>query len=74
MLDLPADGSAVDAAMQLAGAAAEMPPIAVSMVKEAVNATTTALNRVASFADADQSQLSAASTDAQGARDRFNQK
>ncbi len=68
------DGQAVDAALALARAAAEMPQVAVSMVKEAVNATATALNRAVSFADADQSQLSAATGDAGSARDRFNRK
>ncbi|MCP5178855.1 MAG: enoyl-CoA hydratase/isomerase family protein [Pseudomonadales bacterium] len=66
------DGQVADKALELARAAAAMPAIAVSMIKEAVNATAGALNRTASFADADQSQLSAASEDALGARDRFN--
>jgi enoyl-CoA hydratase len=70
--EIAPDGEAVDVAMNLARAAAEMPAVAVSMVKEAVNATATALNRVASYADADQSQLSATTSDASGARDRFN--
>jgi hypothetical protein len=43
------------------------------MIKEAVNATAAALNRTASFADADQSQLTAMTRDARTARDRFNQ-
>ena len=69
--EVAADGQALEVALGLARAAAEMPPIAVSMVKEAVNATAGALHRVSSFADADQSQLSAASDDARGARERF---
>ena len=68
------DGEAEAVALQLARAAAEMPPVAVSMIKEAVNATANALHRAASYADADQSQLSAATDDARGARDRFNSK
>jgi hypothetical protein len=44
------------------------------MVKEAVNATATALNRASSFADADQSWLTATTEDARTARDRFNKK
>jgi hypothetical protein len=44
------------------------------MVKQAVNATAAALNRTASFADADQSQLTAASRDAKAASERFNRK
>lgn len=66
------DGKVAERALELAQAAAQMPAIAVSMIKEAVNATAGALNRTASYADADQSQLSAASEDARGARDRFN--
>ena len=42
------------------------------MVKEAVNATAAALNRATSFADADQSWLTARTDDARGARNRFN--
>ena len=72
--EVAADGQAVDAAMRLANAAAEIPPVAVSMIKEAVNATAGALNHAASYADADQSQLSAATRDAREASDRFNRK
>lgn len=68
------DGQAADKAIELARTVAEMPPIAVQMIKEAVNATAAALNRTASFADADQSQLTAASRDAKAASDRFNRK
>ena len=68
------DGEALNKARELAEAAADMPVIATRMVKEAVNATCGALNRAASFADADQSWLSAISEDARGARDRFNKK
>lgn len=66
------DGKVLERALELAYAAAQMPPIAVGMIKEAVNATAGALNRTASYADADQSQLSAGSEDAKRARDRFN--
>jgi len=66
------DGQVAGRALDMARAAAEIPAIAVSMIKEAVNATAGALNRTASYADADQSQLSAASEDARGARERFN--
>lgn len=70
--EVAADGLALEKAMELARAAAEMPPVATRMVKEAVNATAAALNRAASFADADQSQLTGSTTDARTARDRFN--
>ncbi|MCZ6657243.1 MAG: enoyl-CoA hydratase/isomerase family protein [Gammaproteobacteria bacterium] len=72
--EIAADGQAAAKAMELARAAAEMPPIATRMIKEAVNVTAGALNRTASHADADQSQLTAASADARNARDRFNKK
>ena len=68
------DGETVDKAIELAQTAAGMPVIATQMVKEAVNATAGALNRAASFADADQSWLTAMSTDARSARDRFTKK
>ena len=66
------DGQVAARALEMARTAAEIPAIAVSMIKEAVNATAGALNRTASYADADQSQLSAASADARDARERFN--
>ena len=65
------DGQAEEVARGLAQGAADMPPVAVSMIKEAVNATATALNRVASFADADQSWLTSISNDAREARKNF---
>ncbi|HEB90341.1 MAG TPA: enoyl-CoA hydratase/isomerase family protein [Deltaproteobacteria bacterium] len=71
--EIAADGQALEKATELARRAAGMPPIAVRMIKEAVNATATTLNRVASYADADQSMLSAATEDARAARDRFNE-
>ena len=70
--EIAPDGKAMEKAMDLAKRAAEMPPIAARMIKEAVNATATASNRIASYADADQSMLSAATLDAKSARDRFN--
>ncbi len=72
--EIAPDGQAAQTATKLATTAAEMPPIATRMIKEAVNATATALNRTASYADADQSQLTAVSKDALSARDRFNKK
>ncbi len=66
------DGKTVAKAMELAEVASSMPQLAVTMVKQAVNATCTALNGAVSFADADQSQLTAASQDAAKAREAFN--
>lgn len=68
------DGKTVERAREMAATVCEMPQVATQMVKEAVNATATALNRATSFADADQSWLTAMTDDARGARDRFNKK
>ncbi len=68
------DGKTVERALEMAAVVCEMPVVAVQMVKEAVNATTTALNRASSFADADQSWLTAMTEDAGSARDRFNKR
>jgi enoyl-CoA hydratase len=64
-------GRAVDAAIALARRAAEMPPGATRIVKEAVNATAGALHHATSFADADQSALTATHHDAHEARAAF---
>jgi enoyl-CoA hydratase len=64
-------GAAENVALRLARSAAEMPPAAVRIVKEAVNATAGALHRATSFADADQSALTASHADARRARDEF---
>ena len=61
----------VDVALGLAKRCAANPPIASVMVKEAVNAIAGALHRVGSYADADQSQLSATNQTAVAARKRF---
>jgi len=72
--EIAEDGQAAETALRLAATVAEIPPVAAGMIKEAVNATAAALNRTASYADADQSQLSAATRDARAASDRFNKK
>ena len=72
--EVAGDGEAVEVAYEMAQSVAQVPPIAASMIKEAVNATATSLNRLASYADADQSQLSAGTQDAQAAREQFNKK
>ena len=64
-------GGAEIVALGLARAAAEMPAPAVRMVKEAVNATAGALHRATSFADADQSALTATHETARRAREEF---
>jgi enoyl-CoA hydratase/carnithine racemase len=69
--EIAEDGQAREKALELANRAAEMPPAAVRMVKEAVNATANALNQVASYADADQSWLTSMLTPAQEARKQF---
>lgn len=72
--EIAPDGATVERAREMAATVCEMPQVATQMVKEAVNATATALNRASSFADADQSWLTATTDDARGARDRFNKK
>ena len=52
-------GGALAAALEWAEIVAESDPLTVRMVKEAIAATSTALDRVASYADSDQSMLSA---------------
>jgi enoyl-CoA hydratase len=64
-------GHALEVARDLARRAAEMPPAATRMVKEAVNATAGALHRATSFADADQSALTATHQAARAARTGF---
>ncbi len=66
-----AQGRSVAVALELAERAAAMPVVATQMIKEGVNAIAGALNRLGSFADADQSQLSASLGDAREARRRF---
>ena len=72
--EVAADGETVTRALEMAATVCEMPQVATQMVKEAVNATSAALNRASSFADADQSWLTAMTDDALGARDRFTKK
>ncbi len=69
--ELCAPGQAVDRAVELARQAIRQPAVTVRMVKEAVNATANALHRATSFADADQSQLSANFAEAKEARTDF---
>lgn len=68
------DGQVLERALELAAIAAEMPPVAVRIVKEAINATAGALHRAVSYADADQSQLTATLEDAVSARKNFSEK
>ncbi|MDZ7669855.1 MAG: enoyl-CoA hydratase-related protein [Gammaproteobacteria bacterium] len=70
--EVAADGKTVEKALEMARTVVERPAVAVAMIKEGVNAIAGALNHTASYADADQSQLSAATDDARNARDRFN--
>jgi len=64
-------GRAVEVACDLARRAATMPPGATRIVKEAVNATAGALYHATSFADADQSAVTASHRAAQAARADF---
>lgn len=66
-----ADGRAYEEARALALRIAEMPDVAAKMCKEAVNATSNALNRLASFMVRDQVALAAESAEAVAARTKF---
>ena len=65
------DGQTVAVAQAMARKVAEMPATTVRLMKEAINATTNALNRAASFADADQSQLAGGFASSKAAQNAF---
>lgn len=69
--ELADDGATVAKALDMAATIAGMPAATVRMVKEAVNATAGALHRASSFADADQSALTANFSAAHKAREDF---
>ena len=69
--EIAPDGGAVETARALASAVNEQPDVTIRMVKEAVNATSNALHKATSFADADQSQLSGTFRAARVAREKF---
>lgn len=72
LVDRLADpGESVQVATEMAARAASMPAATVRMVKAAVNATANALHRATSFADADQSALTATFDAAIDARTSF---
>jgi len=55
--ELVVNGEALEAALNMAQKAAQMPPLPVRMTKQAVNAVTNALNHAASYMDLDQLML-----------------
>lgn len=69
--ELAFDGACLEHAEAIARKTLDMPPATVRMVKEAINATANALHKVSAYADADQSQLSGAFSEAVAARDAF---
>jgi enoyl-CoA hydratase len=69
--EIAADGMAVDKAMELARAALEMPPVIMTMTKQAINATANANLHAASFMDADVSILVRDTEEAEQARADF---
>jgi len=69
--EVASEGGAVAAALELAVEVNKQPDVAIRMIKEAVNATSNALHRATSFADADQSQLSGDFLAARSAREKF---
>lgn len=70
--EIAEDGETVKVATKMARQAVSMPAATVRIVKEAVNATANALHQASSFADADQSQLTASFGDAVKARGAFS--
>jgi len=69
--EIASAGGAVETALGLASEVSKQPDVAVRMIKEAINATSNALHRATSFADADQSQLSGGFLAARSAREKF---
>jgi enoyl-CoA hydratase/carnithine racemase len=69
--ELADDGATISKAQELAQAAASMPAPTVRMVKEAINATATALHKATGFADADQSAVSRTFKSGEEARAAF---
>jgi len=67
-------GGALEKALELAAKALEMPPVIMSMSKQAINATANALLHASSFMDADVSMLVFDSEDAVAAREAFRRK
>ena len=57
------DGAALEKALELAKHVATLPPVAVRMIKQGVNATANVLNHAVSFMDDDQHLLTRASDD-----------
>jgi len=64
-------GRAVETALRLASEVNKQPDVTIRMIKEAINATSNALHRATSYADADQSQLSGGFVAARSAREKF---
>jgi enoyl-CoA hydratase/carnithine racemase len=69
--DIADDGRAVDKALELAQAAAKMPPVIMTMTKQAINATANAHLHASSFMDADVSLLVRDTEEAIEARENF---
>lgn len=72
--EIASKGGAVDKAMELARAACEMPPVIMTMSKQAINATANANLHASSFMDSDVSLLVGASDEALAARAQFSKK
>jgi enoyl-CoA hydratase len=72
--ELAEDGQTVETALAMARKTSAMPPATVRLMKEAINATAGALQRVSSFADGDQSQLTGSFEAARAAREQFTKR
>jgi len=68
------DGSAIDAAMEIAERAASLPPVALRMCKQSIDAYANALAKVSSHPDYDQFALAFASDDGAEGIDAFIEK
>lgn len=72
--EIAPDGEALDAALRWAGRAAKLPPNAVRMTKQSVNAVANALNHCATYMDLDQYVLATTSEDYREAIKAFLEK
>lgn len=72
--EIAASGGAVDKAMELARAACEMPPVIMTMTKQAINATANANLHATSYMDSDVAILVRDSDEARQIREDFHSK
>ena len=71
---IAAPGAALDKALELARAACTMPPVIMTMSKQAINATANVHMHAVSYMDSDVSILVRDTDEAKAARERFRAK